>query len=137
MNAWTLVSTALSHCQTLGYHRLGAKRGSGALQVAQGRLFWTVYSFESGLSLRLGRSSGIQDTDIVTPIDPDEARYVKVARIQKRVYNQLYSAAAQSLPAETRNHSVQTISTELRDLIENARAEVSVIKSRFVNPLPS
>ncbi|KAK7432250.1 hypothetical protein QQZ08_001195 [Neonectria magnoliae] len=135
LSAWTFISAALSHCQTLGYHRLGATRGSeGALRDAQQRLFWTVYSFENGLSLRLGRSSGIQDADIMLSIDPAEPRSVKVARIQKRVYNQLYSTAGQSLSSEQRRRSVQVLSKELRELIEEGRADISEAVGQLGDP---
>ncbi|KAJ3459334.1 hypothetical protein MRS44_015407 [Fusarium solani] len=83
--AWTLLSNALSLCQTLGYHRLcNSRRGTGAAQDAQKQLFWAVFGYESGLSLRLGRSSGIRDGDIVTPINPNEPRFIKVARVQRQ-----------------------------------------------------
>ncbi|KPM41083.1 hypothetical protein AK830_g5462 [Neonectria ditissima] len=135
MGAWTFISAALSHCQTLGYHRLGAaKEPRGASCTDQERLFWTVYGFETGLSLRLGRSSGIQDADIMLPISPSQPRTVKVARIQKRVYNQLYSATGQSSSTEERSCSVQRLSQELKELIEEVRAEISEAVGQLGDP---
>ncbi|KAF4979130.1 hypothetical protein FZEAL_4620 [Fusarium zealandicum] len=123
--AWTLISSALNVCQTLGYHRLGSATGSGNLHETQRNLFWAVFSFENGLSLRLGRSSGIRDSDIALSIDPDEPRSVKTSRIQRKVYDQLYSPAGLSSSAAARGWAVQTLSAELRVLIEATRADIS------------
>ncbi|KAM5349179.1 hypothetical protein ACJ41O_009002 [Fusarium nematophilum] len=124
--AGTLISAALSHCQTLGYHRLGLARGDeGPLRIAKERLFWAVYSIENGLSLRLGRSSGIRDTDIILAIDPDEPRSTKIARIQKKVYEQLYSPAGLASSPEKRIQVAQELSNEARVIVDASRADIS------------
>ncbi|RSL59478.1 hypothetical protein CEP53_005763 [Fusarium sp. AF-6] len=129
--AWTLLSNALSLCQTLGYHRLGNSRGgTGADQNTQKQLFWAVFGYESGLSLRLGRSSGIRDTDIATPIDPKEPHFIKVARVQRQVYDRLYSPASLSAGAEDRYQACQTLSREMRATIEETRLELSEATSK-------
>ncbi|KAF7547811.1 hypothetical protein G7046_g8890 [Stylonectria norvegica] len=125
-SAWIFLSTALSHCQTLGYHHPSATRAGGASErAARESLFWAVYSFESGLALRLGRSSGIQDADIKLPIGPGAPRTVKLAQIQKKVYNELYGAASLALSAEQREHSVQCLSEDVRGLREGVRREIA------------
>ncbi|KAL4883498.1 hypothetical protein BJY04DRAFT_216320 [Aspergillus karnatakaensis] len=137
--AWALISCALSHCQTLGYHRLhSANTFSDTHHKAQQRLFWTVLSYESGLSLRLGRRSGICDSDITLPVDPAEPRSVKVSRIQRKAYDHLYSASSSNQPAEYRTHWAWELSEELRGLINQTRAEISEAPSlehRDQNPL--
>ncbi|KAJ4221144.1 hypothetical protein NW759_007214 [Fusarium solani] len=129
--AWTLLSNALSLCQTLGYHRLcNSRRGTGAAQDAQKQLFWAVFGYESGLSLRLGRSSGIRDGDIVTPINPNEPRFIKVARVQRQVYDRLYSPASLSASAEDRYQTCQTLSQEMRETIDETHVELSEATSK-------
>jgi hypothetical protein len=70
-------------------------------------LFLCVYCLDKALSLRLGRASSIQDYDITIPEDlgghevdePWRTMYhlwVKIAGIQGKVYEQLYSPAALS-----------------------------------------
>ncbi|WAO96393.1 Zn(2)-C6 fungal-type domain-containing protein [Fusarium falciforme] len=124
--AWTLLSNALSLCQTLGYHRLSnSRRGTGAAQDAQKQLFWAVFGYESGLSLRLGRSSGIRDSDIVTPVNPNEPRFIKVSRVQRQVYDRLYSPASLSASADDRYQTCQRLSQEMRATIYETRVELS------------
>ncbi|RSL43277.1 hypothetical protein CEP54_015151 [Fusarium duplospermum] len=124
--AWTLLSNALSLCQTLGYHRLGNPRGgTGSDQNIQKQLFWAVFGYESGLSLRLGRSSGIRDSDIVTPVDLNEPHFIKVARVQRQVYDQLYSPASLLAGAEDRYQACQTLSQAMRATIDETRVELS------------
>ncbi|KAF5621438.1 hypothetical protein F25303_12308 [Fusarium sp. NRRL 25303] len=47
---------------TLGYHRLDSPKDG--LQHMQSDLFWVVYAYEKGLSLRLGRCSGVRDSEV-------------------------------------------------------------------------
>ncbi|KAI8711625.1 Zn(2)-C6 fungal-type domain-containing protein [Fusarium sp. LHS14.1] len=124
--AWTLLSNALSLCQTLGYHRLSSsKRGTGADQDTQKQLFWAVFGYESGLSLRLGRSSGIRDSDIATPVNPNEPRFIKVSRVQRQVYDRLYSPTSLSASSDDRYQTCQSLSQEMRATIDETRVELS------------
>ncbi|UPK99962.1 hypothetical protein LCI18_010897 [Fusarium solani-melongenae] len=133
--AWTLLSNALSLCQTLGYHRLSnSRRGTGAAQDAQKQLFWAVFGYESGLSLRLGRSSGIRDIDIITPINPNEPRFIKVARVQRQVYDRLYSPASLLASAEDRYQTCQTLSQEMRETIDETYVALSEATSKSDDP---
>ena len=125
--AWTFISAALDFCQRLGYHRFRpAKEKEQPLRAAQERLFWTVYELEKGLSLRLGRSSNINDAEITLPFDPDGPRPTRLGRIQGRVYNQLYSPAGLSLSDDERGRMAETLAGELRELINETRVEVFV-----------
>ncbi|KAJ3548208.1 hypothetical protein NM208_g1130 [Fusarium decemcellulare] len=133
--AWTLISTALNMCQTLGYHRLGLSRGDGgAMQATQEQLFWAVFTFENGLSMRLGRYSGIRDTDMVLSIDPNEPRVTKVSRIQRKVYDQLYSPAGLSTSTEKRAQLAHGLSVELQTLIDQTHDEISDATSQGADP---
>lgn len=125
--AWKFVSVASDLCQTLGYHRLCPGRENGQpLRGAQERLFWTVYAIEKGLSLRLGRSSNIRDTEITLPFNLDEPRSTKLGRINGMVYDQLYSPASLSRPDDERSHVAEALARDLRELINETHAEISV-----------
>lgn len=125
--AWKFISVASDLCQTLGYHRLRSRRENDQpLRAAQERLFWAVYGFEKGLSLRLGRSSNIRDTEITLQLDPDEPRSTKLGRINGMVYDQLYSPAGLSRPDDERRHVAEALAGDLRELIRETTAEISV-----------
>ncbi|KAI1459923.1 hypothetical protein F4805DRAFT_465878 [Annulohypoxylon moriforme] len=122
--AWTFISTASDLCQRLGYHRFPSKGVDPSLRAAQERLFWTIYKFERGLSLRYGRPSSIRDVEITLPINPNELRTTKVARIQGKVYDELYSPVGLSRPDDERSRIAVILAAELREIISLARAEV-------------
>ena len=125
--AWTFISAASNLCQTLGYHRLRSPRENDQpLRVAQERLFWTVYEIDKGLSFRLGRSSNIRDAEITLPFDGDAPRNTRLARIQGRVYDQLHSSAALSCLDNESGYTAEALAGEVRELIEEIRAELFV-----------
>ncbi|RLL94196.1 hypothetical protein CFD26_102964 [Aspergillus turcosus] len=112
--AWTLTSNAARLCQNLGYHRSSSVNQNSDKEKARAlSLFLCVYCLDRALSLRLGRASSIQDYDITVPEDlgghkvdePWKTMYhlwVKVAEIQGKVYEQLYSPGALSRPERER-----------------------------------
>lgn len=121
--AWTLTSTAARLCQTLGYHRASSMdHDSPSIQQAKTGLFWSIYCLDKALSLRLGRSSSIQDYDISLPpvldttgvAEPWKTLYplwMRLAGIQGKVYELLYSPAALAQPEEDRvSHALQLAS---------------------------
>jgi len=132
--AWTFISAAASLCQRLGYHRLHASKDNDtALRAAQERLFWIVYQIDKGLSLRLGCASNIRDTEITLLPDRNEPRSTRLARIQGKVYDHLYSPAGLFLPANERGHLARAIARDLRELINETHADVLVCPSSLAN----
>lgn len=130
--AWVFISSALNICQTLGYHRLSSVGGSKSpLRISQENLFWAVYSFESGLSLRLGRSSSVRDADITLLASQEEPRSLKVARIQRRAYDHLYSTTASCKSSSERSRSARDLAKQLRDLLDQAQSEITVRFASF------
>ncbi|KAJ3535364.1 hypothetical protein NM208_g7163 [Fusarium decemcellulare] len=93
-----------------------------------------VFTFENGLSMRLGRYSGIRDTDMVLSIDPNEPRVTKVSRIQRKVYDQLYSPAGLSTSTEKRAQLAHGLSVELQTLIDQTHDEISDATSQGADP---
>ncbi|KAI6754601.1 hypothetical protein HG530_012353 [Fusarium avenaceum] len=120
--SWILISTAMTLCQTLRYHQLDTSQGSNSMQA---RLFWSVYTYERGLSLRLGRCSGIMDSQITLPIEPDEHRAIRHGRIQGKVYDQLYRPKAPSTATQTRIEAVNTLARELQLIIDETQVDIS------------
>lgn len=93
---------------------------------AQKQLFWAVYSYEAGLALRLGRSSAIHDSAITLHIAEDEPRSIKVARIQRKVYSQIYSPEALALSPVQRGEAAEQLSQELQLLVDETKADIAV-----------
>ncbi|CCF34219.1 fungal specific transcription factor, partial [Colletotrichum higginsianum] len=88
-------------------------------------LFWTVFKFEKGLALRLGRPSGIRDAEITLLAEPDEPRTTRIARIQGQVYDRLYSPAGLPILSERKAQAMQ-LADEVRSIISQIESEISV-----------
>lgn len=80
---------------------------------------------EKGLSLRLGRASHIRDEDITLAWESDP-KDIRAARIQGKVYDQLYSPSGLSRTQNERVVIAQSLVQELRSLIDEADAEIVV-----------
>ena len=111
--------------QTLGIHSIvSMSQISPENRVQQTRVFWLIYIFEKGLSLRLGRSSTLRDSDITIPV-PDMGstsdiayfgrlkKMVDLARLQGKIYDQLYSPAALVEPQVSRTTRARSLAAEL------------------------
>ncbi|RGP67108.1 hypothetical protein FSPOR_6164 [Fusarium sporotrichioides] len=122
-HAWTLISNAMALCQTLGYHRLDGY--SGGDKETQTRLFWAVYSYENGLSLRLGRYSGIRDSDITLVIEPSHHIAIRFGRIQGRIYSQLYSPEGLASTDDVRAEAAGILAQEIQSIIDETHADIT------------
>lgn len=130
--AWTFASAAADLCQRLGYHRLQPQRGNDqGLREAQERLFWTVHKIEKGLSLRLGRASNIRDSEITIHFDSIDPLHSRLARIQGRIYDQLYSPAALYQNIDERSPVAEALAGDLRQLIDDVHVDIFVRLGRF------
>ncbi|KAL1608577.1 hypothetical protein SLS60_003521 [Paraconiothyrium brasiliense] len=137
---WTMISTAAHLSQNLGYHRYQTmKDDSEEERNAKIHVFWFIYVMDKTLSLRLGRASIIQDWDMSLPypnIDTDHARFgslvqqgqkgtelliywIKIAQIQGRTYEKLFSPAGFLRSMEER----ALAATELVDALNKAWTE--------------
>jgi hypothetical protein len=122
---------AADFCQRLKFHRMS--EGEDPLQLSQATmerqdLFWTVYKIERGLTLRLARPSNIRDSEISIPYPQEgpHAWHIGLAKLQGRIYDDLYSPVAMALPASDLEPAVTTIAGELRGLITKTKSCVSV-----------
>jgi hypothetical protein len=111
--------------QTLGMHsKVAMAQDSPESKAAKIKIFWLIYVQEKGLSLRLGRSSTIRDSDITIPV-PDidslsEISYFSqldkmkdLARLQGKIYDQLYSSGALAQPQHIRTTRARCLAAEL------------------------
>ncbi|KAJ5343677.1 uncharacterized protein N7506_003501 [Penicillium brevicompactum] len=141
-----LISTAVRHCQMLGYHRESAYKNPKDEDASnKRRIFWTIYVFDKTMSLLLGRASYLQDfdMDVKTPAassDPaispwDEAFYwmIKLAEVQGNTYNKLYSPAAIKHSSQERLNDINNLKAAIeecrhgRDNIEFTKANQQMI----------
>ncbi|KAF7555898.1 hypothetical protein G7Z17_g1776 [Cylindrodendrum hubeiense] len=124
--SWTLSSTAIQMCQTLGYHKLQSmKMDPPVLRTQKIRIFWVLYGINKAVSLRLGRPSIVQDYDISVPIpgfgeshpsliNRIFQRGMKVSQVQGKIYEQLYSHSALNQPDHVRLQRANALADELK-----------------------
>lgn len=123
---WKLVSAAVTHCQSLGYHRESTYRSipySKAESIR--RLFWTVYTFDKNISLVLGRVSNMQGLDIDTqhPIpstdlalrawDESFIMGIRLAELQGRIFVGLYSTATMARDSFERSQLISRLAAAM------------------------
>ena len=124
--AWILNSTAAQICQALGYHRASSmENDSPKLRESKFRVFLAVYCLNKALSLRLGRASVIQDYDTSFPSDMWDLiaegqwrnvvpLWLKLAVIQGKVYELLYSPGALCRPESERVAHAENLASEMK-----------------------
>ncbi|KAJ5365791.1 transcriptional regulator family: Fungal Specific TF [Penicillium concentricum] len=126
---WTLASTAMNLCQTLGYHRfISMEHDPLPVQRQKQVLFWSIYTILNMMSLRLGRASPVQTYDISLPI-PDEnvdvphpwgpvcMWWTRLAIIQSEVYQYLYSPEALQKPESERVTHAHRLAAEMKSKV--------------------
>ncbi|KAF5489358.1 putative transcriptional regulatory protein [Colletotrichum siamense] len=123
--AWNFIATASHMSQTLGMHSIVAMANDDAETKREKlKLFWMIYMHEKGLSLRLGRSSTIRDSDVTVPsLAPNPRadtaifgqlqKWTELARIQGMVYDQIYSPAALIQPQAVRTARARRLASVL------------------------
>ncbi|KAL6405649.1 hypothetical protein AUP68_11029, partial [Ilyonectria robusta] len=126
--AWTLTCKASELCQRLGYNRLSSMTSDTTEdQEYKQLLFWRIYHLDKSLSLRLGRSSSVQDEDVTVPIPPVEglgtrplsafvSMWIRTARCQGNIYQMLYSPDSIKMPNCVRRHRVSALVKDLEEI---------------------
>ncbi|KAF2136053.1 uncharacterized protein K452DRAFT_148698 [Aplosporella prunicola CBS 121167] len=123
---WTYLAAAHTLCQTMGIHRKSfLQNDPHPVAEAKRHAFWFLYLMEKNLSLNTGRTSSFQDYDIDCELfsiskNPKQAPWdilnlasVGFARIQGKVYDQLYSASAVTQHPTKKASIVEQLATEL------------------------
>ncbi|KAJ5451529.1 transcriptional regulator family: Fungal Specific TF [Penicillium cf. griseofulvum] len=126
---WTLASTAMNLCQTLGYHRFTSMEHDPVpVQRQKQLLFWSVYTILNMMSLRLGRASPVQIYDISLPPLDENADiphpwaavcmwWTRMAIIQSEVYKYLYSPEALQKPEGERVTHAHRLAAEMKSKV--------------------
>lgn len=111
--------------QTLGMHsKVEMTQDPPEIKAVKIKLFWLLYVQEKALSLRLGRSSTIRDSDITIPVpyinSLSEITYFSqldkmkdLAHLQGKIYDQLYSSGALAQPQDIRTTRARSLAAEL------------------------
>ncbi|KAF4448836.1 fungal specific transcription factor domain-containing [Fusarium albosuccineum] len=134
--AWHLNTIAAQLCQTGGFHRADiATTEPPRTRQIKAIIFWQVYTWDRGLSLRMGRAPVIHDGDITIPRHLDFKGFplldtssvprfwLETANLQGRMYTELYSPAALAIsPLELARRATE-LANECRSLV--AEVEVS------------
>ncbi|SPO06967.1 uncharacterized protein DNG_09661 [Cephalotrichum gorgonifer] len=105
-------------------------------------LFWSIYSLERGVSLRLARPSTIRDHDItISKPDPQPSTSaairrslldsVNAARIYGLVYDEIYSPRALAQPAGTLATRVHTLAAEWQEISTSKAEHLMKLARRF------
>ncbi|TAQ90990.1 hypothetical protein B7494_g722 [Chlorociboria aeruginascens] len=150
-------AAAVQMCQSLGYHRINPSNMTKDAEKKK-QLFWMTYCLDKALSLRIGHTSWLQDSDISTsnpslPTDPLSRPWHKMfmswidfAKIQGQIYEKLYTVTALSATKEERGQRAQDMlqpvyqrkhfefATRSNDVIFHAALTVVL---REIPPLPS
>ncbi|KAF5549696.1 hypothetical protein FNAPI_7948 [Fusarium napiforme] len=108
---------------TLGYHHLDSPKDAN--QHMQSDLFWVVYAYEKGLSLRLGRCSAVHDSEVSSPRHADQHRSIRLGRIQGKAYDQLYSSEGLNTSHNTRCEVAKGLAQELQSIIDETHHEIA------------
>ncbi|KAM5358346.1 hypothetical protein ACJZ2D_015362 [Fusarium nematophilum] len=138
----TLLASAASHCQMLGYHRESTYQRDRSGRVdAKRRLFWTLYVFDKNVSLLLGHASKFQDFDIdaqypALSADPGQRPWdewfhlaIRLAKVQGQIYNGLYSAGALRTTPTERKQCTESLALEMNKW----RADLDALDASRVN----
>ncbi|OTB09589.1 hypothetical protein M426DRAFT_316141 [Hypoxylon sp. CI-4A] len=117
-----LLSSAITHCQLLGYHRESTyTKRHGTERKNARRLFWTLYVFERTTSLLFGRPLKLHDFDIDTkypetsanpgakPWDESFIAFIKLAKLQGQAYQRFYSVEGASQPLTAKMEHVEDL----------------------------
>ncbi|OGM48193.1 C6 transcription factor [Aspergillus bombycis] len=131
--AWHFVNSASHMVQALGLQHnvpTGTEGPEGKAQMRN--LFSTIYVTEKMLSLRLGRSSTFRDQDItLSGIGMERPNgsflaelapsWMRMASIQGRIYDDIYSPGALKQPAHIRTSHARALASELKTAMQHAQ----------------
>lgn len=111
----------LGYCQEMTY---GKHQGRRAEQIR--RVFWCIFTVDMNMSLLQGRPSYLRSCEVdawLPRISPDAAFKgwdelfvlgIKFAKLQSRIYDQLYAADARHVPRVQQVQLVDQLSVELQ-----------------------
>ncbi|OAP58971.1 hypothetical protein AYL99_06268 [Fonsecaea erecta] len=145
--AFALLGVAARMGNALGLHRWLDGFGLSRAELEQRqRVFWILYILEKDMASRVGRPSAIDDDDIgfdfpaeqshgtgginISGAPPNHTRFYPfrhmciLARIQSKVYRELYAYAARLKTTSERLESISRLDTELQEWKESFPVEI-------------
>ncbi|KAF2495469.1 hypothetical protein BU16DRAFT_461129 [Lophium mytilinum] len=136
-SCWTLTAHAASLSQSLGCHRISSMNNDPEdVKEMKMFLFWSIYTIDKSLSLRLGRSSTIRDDEISVPQPSPGGSspaiwqemvcyWCKFARVQGQVYDQLYSPAAFAASDEERIERAKVLVIKIGEVNKSNQSKLT------------
>lgn len=143
--AFLLIGVAARICTSIGLHRHLQGFGLSESEFYQRqRVFWILYVLDKDMSIRIGRPSAIDDDDaeidtvwqpsqgeVSVPVSTCErGRFYpfqslcSLARIQSRIFRELYAANARKTTTAERLESISKLDAELHDWKEQIPLEI-------------
>lgn len=131
-------------CYTLGYNRDKALVSETSEKKRRRvRLVWLIVMIDKCLSLRLGRPSTFRDNDLTlarlkdsdseVSIVPAMSKYIDIALLQGKIYDDIFSSGALLQPESIRVSRARALAVELQAVYDSTTpAEV-----RYLTILPS
>jgi len=143
-SAWPLVSAAANMCQALGWHR--TPDSHSPVSKARNILFWLIYYLDKCLSLRLARSSNIQDFDLTLgyPEEPVEKQHqswhlwfttlIDIGAAHGLIYEHLFSPGSMSYSPKQRSQRVLELAIRLDNIVSknNGIVDVTVYRRQYM-----
>lgn len=117
---------------------------TGESKSQKTRLFWSIYTIEKMLALRIGRSSTIRETDISVPkighensphaiFNQISSIWIATSDLQGRVYDEIYSPGSLAQPEDVRTSRAYALAEEAKRLLQ-AQDEIQV-RGETVSPI--
>lgn len=145
--AWSFTVSASQTCQSLGLHSAVSmsKMPAGTRQENL-KLFWAVYMTDKLLSLRLGRSSTIRDSDITVPrlapednwsrpSNPALPAWVETCSLHGRVYDEIYGPNALLELQGVRTAKARALASELVKITGDGSGNTVRVERSFSDSL--
>ena len=145
MLTWNFVGTAARMMHAVGgFGTPLAQSKDPQATRRKNRLLTVIYMHDQGLCLRLGRPAAIGFAEVTddykqwlgdlnTVYSVIVPKWIKVARLQRKTYDWLYSRAALDESAQVRSQRAQLLTRELHNIQEESKScsvEVSSHDSR-------
>ena len=131
-----MITIAARLCRNAGYHQDDSYHSSLTESERQNRrwIFWNLYAFDHAMSLNLGQAANIPDFDLTVAI-PDTVDsndvvwrqlwlWVKMGKIQGKIYEELYSGSAQHADPQTKTACARALAQELIALHDASRVSM-------------
>ncbi|KAF4967224.1 hypothetical protein FSARC_5203 [Fusarium sarcochroum] len=128
--AWNFICSASQLSQAIGLHsNISLRAETPDNKRQKNQLFWSIYTTEKMLALRIGRSSTIRENDITIPrVGPGLScngifsemcpLWIASSSLQGRIYDEIYSPGSLSQPESVRTSRAKALAEESKTLMQ-------------------